>query len=224
MFLNVDQLEKQLDNKEFQEIGSMASFKGRVMKDKTRQQREKTILRDNIHTEQPEFNMRKVDQNAEQCHDIRPLPAKLTDDMTTELSNQLLESENVCLKKTVAQCQKDFAKLEALLGNSRTTANEPSSSKAGSIKVVSLSKSCKLHHTTSVGITIPPSYSNAEDNRVILFSIHNDEWKSFQCHHQTALRSKRWYGNLIHSNASIYEDNISIKLRFKDKDIPQILI
>ncbi|GKA53665.1 hypothetical protein Tco_0746980 [Tanacetum coccineum] len=27
MFLNVDQLEKQLDNKEFQEIGSMASFK-----------------------------------------------------------------------------------------------------------------------------------------------------------------------------------------------------
>ncbi|GJS92941.1 retrovirus-related pol polyprotein from transposon TNT 1-94 [Tanacetum coccineum] len=24
--------------------------------------------------------------------------------------------------------------------------------------------------------------------RVILFSIHNDEWKSFQCHHQTALR------------------------------------
>ncbi|GJU83538.1 hypothetical protein Tco_1285903 [Tanacetum coccineum] len=23
---------------------------------------------------------------------------------------------------------------------------------------------------------------------VILFSIHNDEWKSFQCHHQTALR------------------------------------
>ncbi|GKC09277.1 hypothetical protein Tco_1000887 [Tanacetum coccineum] len=26
--------------------------------------------------------------------------------------------------------------------------------------------------------------------RVILFSIHNDEWKSFQCHHQTALRNK----------------------------------
>ncbi|GJY76585.1 hypothetical protein Tco_0481701 [Tanacetum coccineum] len=25
--------------------------------------------------------------------------------------------------------------------------------------------------------------------KVILFSIHNDEWKSFQCHHQTALRS-----------------------------------
>ncbi|GJU81411.1 hypothetical protein Tco_1283776 [Tanacetum coccineum] len=66
------------------------------------------------HTEQPEFNNEgKVDQNAEQCHDIRPLPAKLTDDKTTELSNQSLESENVCLKKTVAQCQKDFAKLEA---------------------------------------------------------------------------------------------------------------
>ncbi|GJY32438.1 hypothetical protein Tco_0416907 [Tanacetum coccineum] len=66
------------------------------------------------HTEQPEFNNEgKVDQNAEQCHDIRPLPAKLTDDKTIELSDQSLESENVCLKKTVAQCQKDFAKLEA---------------------------------------------------------------------------------------------------------------
>ncbi|GJV91207.1 hypothetical protein Tco_1539020 [Tanacetum coccineum] len=66
------------------------------------------------HTEQPEFNNEgEVDQNAEQCHDICPLPAKLTDDKTTELSNQSLESENVCLKTTVAQCQKDFAKLEA---------------------------------------------------------------------------------------------------------------
>ncbi|GJV29472.1 hypothetical protein Tco_1385920 [Tanacetum coccineum] len=66
------------------------------------------------HTEQPEFNNEgKVDQNAEQCHDIRPLPAKLTDDKTIELSDQSLESENVCLKKTVAQFQKDFGKLEA---------------------------------------------------------------------------------------------------------------
>ncbi|GJY50414.1 hypothetical protein Tco_0441261 [Tanacetum coccineum] len=66
----------------------------------------------NIRT--TEFNNEgKVDQNAEQCHDIRPLPAKLTDNMTTKLSNQSLESENVCLKKTVAQCQQDFAKLEA---------------------------------------------------------------------------------------------------------------
>ncbi|GJS86268.1 hypothetical protein Tco_0752809 [Tanacetum coccineum] len=30
---------------------------------------------------------------------------------------------------------------------------------------------------------------NVMDKGVILFSIHNDEWKSFQCHHQTALRS-----------------------------------
>ncbi|GJT20538.1 hypothetical protein Tco_0890475 [Tanacetum coccineum] len=66
------------------------------------------------HTEQPEFNNEgKVDQNAEQCHDIRPLPAKLTDNMTTKLSDQSLESENVCLKNTVAQFQKDFSRMEA---------------------------------------------------------------------------------------------------------------
>ncbi|GJT80689.1 hypothetical protein Tco_1055031 [Tanacetum coccineum] len=55
------------------------------------------------HTEQPKFNNEgEVDQNDEQCHDKRPLPAKLTDNQTTKLSNQSLESENICLKKTVA--------------------------------------------------------------------------------------------------------------------------
>ncbi|GKB56214.1 hypothetical protein Tco_0912400 [Tanacetum coccineum] len=44
------------------------------------------------HTEQPEFNNEgEVDQNAEQCHDTCPLPAKLTDNQTTELSNQSLK-------------------------------------------------------------------------------------------------------------------------------------
>ncbi|GJV35826.1 hypothetical protein Tco_1408303 [Tanacetum coccineum] len=66
------------------------------------------------HTEQPESNNEgEVDQNADQCYDTRPLPAKLTDNTTTELSNQLLESKNVCLKKTVAQFQKDFSRMEA---------------------------------------------------------------------------------------------------------------
>ncbi|GJS69899.1 hypothetical protein Tco_0702740 [Tanacetum coccineum] len=66
------------------------------------------------HTEQPEFNNEgKVDQNAEQCHDTCPLPATLTDNQTTELSNQSLESENIHLKKTVAQFQKDFLRMEA---------------------------------------------------------------------------------------------------------------
>ncbi|GKG10482.1 hypothetical protein Tco_0341882, partial [Tanacetum coccineum] len=30
---------------------------------------------------------------------------------------------------------------------------------------------------------------SARTFRVILFSIHSDEWKSFQCQHQTTLRS-----------------------------------
>ncbi|GJY72339.1 hypothetical protein Tco_0476042 [Tanacetum coccineum] len=48
------------------------------------------------HTEQPEFNNEgEVDQNADQCYDICPLPAKLTDNMTIKLSNQLYESENI---------------------------------------------------------------------------------------------------------------------------------
>nr|GEW29271.1 hypothetical protein [Tanacetum cinerariifolium] len=55
------------------------------------------------HTEQPAFNNKgEVDQNAKQCHDTCPLPAKLTDNQTTELLNQFLESENIYLKKIVA--------------------------------------------------------------------------------------------------------------------------
>ncbi|GJW69379.1 hypothetical protein Tco_0123803 [Tanacetum coccineum] len=62
----------------------------------------------------PEFNNEgKVDQNAEQCHDTCPLPANVNDNQTTELSNQSLESENIRLKKTVAQFQKDFLRMEA---------------------------------------------------------------------------------------------------------------
>ncbi|GJY62750.1 hypothetical protein Tco_0464210 [Tanacetum coccineum] len=193
MFLNMDQLEKQLDNEEFQEIGSMAVFKILEFRDTLIQHMEsvkKSIderahhkreydsrvnerymqtteenfdtskaldaslvdtkssgtesgeqdtssrsgndARDNDadirpiydeepmaeiqttaeinvfatrqqHIEQPEFNNeREVDHNAEQCHDTCPLPAKLTDNQTTELSNQSLESENICLKKIVA--------------------------------------------------------------------------------------------------------------------------
>ncbi|GKB43562.1 hypothetical protein Tco_0888504 [Tanacetum coccineum] len=66
------------------------------------------------HTEQPEFNNKgEVDQNAEQCHDTCPLPAKLINNQTTELSNLSLEYENIHLKKTVAQLQKDFLRMEA---------------------------------------------------------------------------------------------------------------
>ncbi|GJV05112.1 gag-pol polyprotein [Tanacetum coccineum] len=61
----------------------------------------------------PIYNEEPMAENAEQCHDTCPLPATLTDNQTTELSNQSLESENIRLKKTVAQFQKDFLRMEA---------------------------------------------------------------------------------------------------------------
>ncbi|GJY59542.1 hypothetical protein Tco_0459434 [Tanacetum coccineum] len=64
-----------------------------------RTRRKETEEGDKKHTDQPEFNNEEeVDQNAEQCHDIRPLPAKLTDNMTTKLSDQSLEFENICVR------------------------------------------------------------------------------------------------------------------------------
>ncbi|GJZ65743.1 hypothetical protein Tco_0622439 [Tanacetum coccineum] len=170
MFLNVDQLEKQLDKEKFQEVGSIAAFKvletqfqmfikSQIYLDdkyvvmtqssgtESKEQDKSSRLRNDAHvddadirpiydeepmaevqttaeinvfttgqqhTEQPEFNNEgEVDQNAEQCHDTCHLPAKLTDNKTTELSNQSLKFGNICLKKTVAQFQKDFLRMEA---------------------------------------------------------------------------------------------------------------
>ncbi|GJU51039.1 hypothetical protein Tco_1220594 [Tanacetum coccineum] len=153
MFLNMDQLEKQLDNEEFQEIGSMAVFKvlesqfqmflkSRIYLDgkyvvMTRNyflqytQLEIPEIRDTLiqHIESVKksgndahdddadirhiYDEEPMAENAEQCHDTCPLPAKLTDNQTTELLNRSLESKNICLKKTVAQFQKDFLRMEA---------------------------------------------------------------------------------------------------------------
>nr|GEU77831.1 Gag-Pol polyprotein [Tanacetum cinerariifolium] len=66
------------------------------------------------HTKQPEFNNEgEVVKNAEECYDTCPLPAIFTDNQMPEHSYQSLEFENSCLKKTVAQFQKDFSRLEA---------------------------------------------------------------------------------------------------------------
>ncbi|GJS51238.1 hypothetical protein Tco_0624600, partial [Tanacetum coccineum] len=51
--------------------------------------------------------------------------------------------------------------------------------------------------------------------RVILFSIHNDEWKSFQCHHQTALRSSYW---------RLYESYGAYILELKDGTVIHMLV
>ncbi|GJX83526.1 hypothetical protein Tco_0333007 [Tanacetum coccineum] len=120
MSQNMDQLEKQLDNEEFQEIRSMAAFKVLetqfqiFIKSRIYLNDEYVTYHNEQHIEQPKYNIEgEVDQNAEQCHDTCPLPAKLTDNQTTEHSNQSLEYENICLKKTVAQFQKDFLRMEA---------------------------------------------------------------------------------------------------------------
>nr|GEZ43875.1 hypothetical protein [Tanacetum cinerariifolium] len=185
MFLNVEQLEKQLDKKDFQEIGSMTAFnytqqailefhdtliqylesvkksidervqlkreydswvnerQMQTTEEKDTSSKSGNDAHDDVvdirpiydeepmakvqmtaeinvfaigqqHTEQPEFNNEgEVVQNAKECHDTCPLPAIVTDNQIPEHSYQSLESENSCLKKTAAQFQKDFSRLEA---------------------------------------------------------------------------------------------------------------
>ncbi|GJU96154.1 hypothetical protein Tco_1320910 [Tanacetum coccineum] len=66
------------------------------------------------HTEQPEIiNEGRVDQYPEQCQVKSPMLDSSPDNQTTEHPKQSLESENILLKKTVAQLQKDFSRMEA---------------------------------------------------------------------------------------------------------------
>ncbi|GKE29889.1 hypothetical protein Tco_1445273 [Tanacetum coccineum] len=66
------------------------------------------------HTEQPEIiNEGRVDQYTEQCQVKSPMLDSSFDNQTTKYSKQLLESENILLKKIVAQFQKDFSRMEA---------------------------------------------------------------------------------------------------------------
>nr|GEZ34366.1 retrovirus-related Pol polyprotein from transposon TNT 1-94 [Tanacetum cinerariifolium] len=53
--------------------------------------------------------------------------------------------------------------------------------------------------------------------RVILFSIHNDEWKSFQSHHQTALRIRRWRYNLTPAESKFKTPMLDHQVKFMMK-------
>ncbi|GKB19772.1 hypothetical protein Tco_0853695 [Tanacetum coccineum] len=61
---------------------------------------------------------------------------------------------------------------------------------------------------------------SARTFRVILFSIHNDEWKSFQCHHQTALRTTiKMEMVMPHSSWSRILTNMLLDCRMVVKEI-----
>ncbi|GKD95911.1 hypothetical protein Tco_1379808 [Tanacetum coccineum] len=66
------------------------------------------------HTKQPEIiNEGRVDQYPEQCQVKSHMLDSSPDNQTTDYSKQSLESKNILLKKTVAQFQKDFSRMEA---------------------------------------------------------------------------------------------------------------
>ncbi|GKA31031.1 hypothetical protein Tco_0717336 [Tanacetum coccineum] len=65
------------------------------------------------HTKQPEIIVEgRVDQYPETCQVKSHMLDSSPDNQTVEYSKQSLESENILLKKTVAQFQKDFSRME----------------------------------------------------------------------------------------------------------------
>ncbi|GJX14395.1 hypothetical protein Tco_0206153 [Tanacetum coccineum] len=65
------------------------------------------------HTKQPEIiNEGRVNQYPKQCQVKSHMLDSSHDNQTTDYSKQSLESKNILLKKTVAQLQKDFSRME----------------------------------------------------------------------------------------------------------------
>ncbi|GJX69869.1 hypothetical protein Tco_0307040 [Tanacetum coccineum] len=60
----------------------------------------------------PIYDEEPMAENAEQCHDTCPLSAKLTDNQTTELSNQSLESKNIWQQSQVLNEKSNEAKVK----------------------------------------------------------------------------------------------------------------
>ncbi|GJU33674.1 ribonuclease H-like domain-containing protein [Tanacetum coccineum] len=70
---------------------------------------------------------------------------------------------------------------------SKITRNQSKTSKHGHENQKSTKRS-QGFKTKAIKVKPAAKSSHSGQTKVILFSIHNDEWKSFQCHHQTALR------------------------------------
>ncbi|GJT21635.1 hypothetical protein Tco_0891572 [Tanacetum coccineum] len=167
------------------------------------------------HTEQPEFNNKgEVDQNAKQFHNTHPLPAKLTDNQTTELSNQSLEYKNICLKKTIAQFQKDFLRIEAHCVNlelkyQNQALKEGQHGRFSKVK----SNEAKVKHDTDVIATINIELEHkvaklVKDN-VTLKKHYKELYDSIK-----ATRTKT-----IEQTTSLIAKPLSSKLNFRKKDL-----
>ncbi|GJU09807.1 hypothetical protein Tco_1132203 [Tanacetum coccineum] len=61
----------------------------------------------------PIYDEEPMAEYPEQCHVKSPMLDSSPDNQATEYSKQSLESKNILLKKTVAQFQKDFSRMEA---------------------------------------------------------------------------------------------------------------
>ncbi|GJV21317.1 hypothetical protein Tco_1370337 [Tanacetum coccineum] len=126
MILNVDQLQKKLDKDELQEIDSLNSlwFVNKPVQKfiefgwswKAMKQNQK--VQDDISSSGNETEMLMMAYTGpiydkSQWIIESPMLDSSPDNQTTEYSKQSLESENILLKKTVAQFQKDFSRMEA---------------------------------------------------------------------------------------------------------------
>ncbi|GKC85314.1 hypothetical protein Tco_1141031 [Tanacetum coccineum] len=165
------------------------------------------------HTKQPEFNNEgEVDQNVEQCHEKCPLPTKLTDNQITELSYQSLESENICLKKTVAQFQKDFSRMEAHCVNLKLKYQNQALKEGQHGQFLKVkSKEAKVKHDIDVIETI-----NIElEHKVAKLLKENESLKKHYKEMYDSIKTTR--AKNIEQTTSLIAKNVEFKAQLQEK-------
>ncbi|GJS11838.1 hypothetical protein Tco_0368634 [Tanacetum coccineum] len=129
------------------------------------------------HTEQPEFNNEgEVDQNAEQYHDICPLPAKLTHNPTTELSNQSLNNE-ARVKHDIDVIETINIELEhkvAKLLKENETLKKHYKELSDSIKIT---RDKTIEHTTSLIVKNTEFKAQLQEERFAIATLKNEQRK-----------------------------------------------
>ncbi|GJV04606.1 uncharacterized mitochondrial protein-like protein [Tanacetum coccineum] len=92
-----------------------------------------------------------------------------------------------CTAMSSAEVEYDALSASCAQSNHKQYHATPCSTPVPSTSILGIISSKNSSQAVNKSPTHYPCDS-ARTFRVILFSIHNDEWKSFQCHHQTALR------------------------------------
>ncbi|GJT55861.1 hypothetical protein Tco_0990915 [Tanacetum coccineum] len=160
----------------------------------------------------------EIDQNADakKCQVSCPLPDPSFDNMTTEFSNQFLESENISLKKTVAQLQKDFSRMETHCVNMELKYQNQALKDGQHGQILNETINIELEH--SVAKLLAENEMLHKENEH-LKQTYNDLYDSIK---KTRVQTHNLNDLLVAQVNSMTIENVNLKAQIQEKVFPNV--